>query len=261
MIVKTRAVVLREIRYRDQSKICSLYSRDFGKISVIVKGARNPKNKLTGLFNAGNVIDLVLYRKNNRELQLASDGNLVSSPMVPEPDLDRFAVLYRIIDLVRQTTENDEKNLPLFSLLTGTLDQLYCNKHDFDLLYTWFLLHFVSLLGFQPSLQRCVLTGEEISRAIEAGKASGLYFVMNPGGFALPWAGASSPVIKHLLPIRPATLLLTLETAGLREVGKLQAARDDVEQLWNLLQDYCSQHMEHARVRKNLAIVSQILRK
>ena len=59
MIVKTRAVILREIKYRDQSKICSIYTRDFGKMSVIIKGARNPKNRLSSLFNAGNVVDLV----------------------------------------------------------------------------------------------------------------------------------------------------------------------------------------------------------
>ncbi|TLU88507.1 MAG: DNA repair protein RecO [Chlorobium sp.] len=261
MIVKTRAVVLREIRYRDQSKICSLYSRDFGKISVIVKGARNPKNKLSGLFNAGNVIDLVLYRKNNRELHLASDGNLVLSPMVPEPDLLRFAVLYRIIDLVRLTTENDEKNLPLFSLLTGTLEQLYRKDQHFELLYAWFLLRFVSLLGFQPSLRQCVLTGEDIPRAIEAGKVSGLYFVMNPGGFALPWAAATSPVIKHLLPLRSTMLLCTLETSPVHDLETIRAEHDDVEHLWNLLQDYCSRHLEHTGGRKNLAIVSQISRK
>ena len=124
MIVKTRAVILRETKYRDQSKICSVYTREFGKISVIIKGARNPKNKLSGLFSAGNVVDLVLYKKNSRDIQLVSDGNLILSPMVPAPDLDRFAVLYRIIDLVKQTTEHDEKNLSLFTLLAGTLEKL-----------------------------------------------------------------------------------------------------------------------------------------
>ncbi|NTV98787.1 MAG: DNA repair protein RecO, partial [Chlorobiaceae bacterium] len=221
MIVKTRAVVLKELKYRDQSKICSIYSRDFGKMSVMAKGARNPKNKLNGLLCAGNVVDVVIYRKSGRELQLVSDANLVSSPMVPVPDMDRFAVLYRIIDLVRITTENDEQNLQLFSLLTATLEKLYGSCTDFQLIYAWFLLRFVSLLGFQPSLRRCVFSGEEILRAIDSGTTASLYFVMNPGGIALPHAAMGSPAKKHIITAGTAALLLTLESTHLSAIDQL----------------------------------------
>ncbi len=261
VIVKTRAVILREIKYRDQSKICSIYTREFGKMSIIIKGARNPKNRLSGLFSAGNVVDLVLYKKSSRDIQLASDGNLVLSPMVPEPDLERFAILYRIIDFVRHTTENDEKNLPLFTLLTGTLEQLYHTNVNFQQLYAWFLLRFVSLLGFQPSLRTCVFSGEELLPAIEALQLTELYFVMNPGGLALPKAAGSSMAKKQLIPVRLAMLLSALAATRLPAGDSIKADPREIEDLWNLLQEYCSLHLEHARGRKNLDIVSQILLK
>ncbi len=259
MIVKTRAVILREIKYRDQSKICAIYTREFGKISVIIKGARNPKNKLSGLFSAGNLVDLVLYKKNNREIQLVSDGNLVSSPMVPEPDMERFAVLYRIIDLVRSATESDEKNLPLFRLLEHTLEDLYRSKNGFRQLYTWFLLRFVSLMGFQPSLRTCVFSGEEIMPAMEQMRLSELYFVMNPGGFALPPAAAASKGAKQLLPLRLCVVMNALASSKLPPGDSITASAVDIERLCRLLEEYCLLHLEHARNGKNLAIVSQIL--
>ncbi len=259
MIVKTRAVILREIKYRDQSKICSLYTSEFGKISVIIKSVRNPKNKLSGLFSAGNVVDLVLYKKNNRDIQLVTDGNLILSPMVPAPDLDRFAILYRIIDLVRHATEGNEKNLSLFTLLSGTLEELYSNRIDFQQLYTWFLLHFVSLLGFQPSLRFCVLSGRELMPAVESMKLTELYFVMNPGGLALPGASGESSAKKQLIPLRLAILLRTLASTRLPSGNSIKADPADIETLWNLLQDYCSLHFGHARPSKNLSIISQLL--
>jgi DNA repair protein RecO (recombination protein O) len=261
VIVKTRAVILRETKYRDQSKICSLYTREFGKISVIIKGARNPKNRLSGLFSAGNVVDLVLYKKSSRDIQLVSDGNLVLSPMVPDPDMERFAILYRIIDFVRHTTENDEKNLPLFTLLAGTLEQLYRSDVNFQQLYAWFLLRFVSLLGFQPSLRTCVFSGEELLPAIKTLKLTELYFVMNPGGLALPAAACTSVTKKKLIPVRLALLLGTLATARLPAGDFFKADPVDIEIIWNLLQEYCHLHLDHARGRKNLNIVSQILLK
>jgi len=263
VIVKTRAVVLREIKYRDQSKICSIYTRDFGKISVIIKGARNPKNKLSGLFCAGNVVDVVLYKKNSRDIQLVSDGNLILSPMVPAPDLERFSILYRIIDLVKQTTERDEKNLSLFTLLAGTLQQLYRNDINFQELYTWFLLRFVSLLGFQPSLRFCVLSGEELLPAIKAMSLTELYFVMDPGGLALTVSTGECRSKKHLIPIRLAMLLNTLASTRLPAGESTKTDPCDIETLCNLLQEYCSVHLGHTRPgnSNNLSIVSQILLK
>ncbi|MEI6756226.1 MAG: DNA repair protein RecO [Chlorobium sp.] len=261
MIVKTRAVILRETKYRDQSRICLLYTRDFGKISVIIKGVRNPKNKMSGLFSAGNVVDLVLYKKNNRDIQLVSDGNLVSSPMVPAPEMERFAVLYRIIDLFRQTMEGEEKNLPLFTLLAGTLEQLYRSDVNFRLLYTWFLLRFVSVLGFQPSLQRCVFSGEDLSEAVRRLKLTELYFVMNPGGLALPAATGEHSEKKQLLALPQARLLRTLALMHLPEGDSIMADPADIERVCALLEEYCLLHLQHTRSRKNLAIVSQILMK
>ncbi|NTW55437.1 MAG: DNA repair protein RecO [Chlorobiaceae bacterium] len=259
MIVKTRAVVLKELKYRDQSKICSIYSRDFGKMSVIVKGARNPKNKLNGLFCAGNVIDAVIYRKTGRDLQLVSDANLVTSPLVPEPDLDRFAVLYRIIDIVRITTENDEQNLQLFTLLSETLEKLYSPCGDFQLLYAWFLHRFISFLGFQPSLRQCVFCGEEIVPGAN-GNNPGIYFVMNPGGLALPHAAVGIPAIKQLVPAGTAELLLSIESANLSALDRISADPADTGFTVNLLQEYCSRHLEQPATSKNLTIVSQIVR-
>lgn len=260
MIVKTRAVVLRELKFRDQSKICSIYSRDFGKMSVMVKGARNPKNRLNGLFSAGNVLDLVIYRKSSRDLQLVSDANLVSSPMVPEPALDRFAVLYRIIDLVRFTTENEERNLQLFALLTSTLDRLYGKCGNFELLYAWFLLRFVSLLGFQPSINRCVFSGEAIAPSIDCGRSASLYFVMSPGGFALPHAVLGSHEKKQLLPAGAAALLFALDSTRLCDIDTIMADPSDTGFTVSLLHEYCSRHLEHTASSKNLTIVSQIIR-
>ena len=44
-IIKTEAVVLSKLNYGDSSSIASLFTEDFGKLSVIVKGARSPKSK------------------------------------------------------------------------------------------------------------------------------------------------------------------------------------------------------------------------
>jgi len=261
VIVKTRAVVLREIKYRDQSKICTLFTSEFGKLTAILKGGRNPKSRLSGKFSAGNVLDIVLYKKNGRDIQLISDGSLLFSPLSAEPDMERFATMYRIIDLISQALEGEEKNLPLFSILSGVLEILYSTEKRFELLFAWFLLRMISTLGFEPSLDRCVYSGEPLSAAAGTMMLSELSFVMNPGGVALPAAALRQISQQHSITMPAYRLLSELSSAPLSALDEIDAGEAETEFLCKLLQEYCRQHLDHAPKNRNLAVVAQMLSK
>ncbi|WP_449257724.1 DNA repair protein RecO [Chlorobium limicola] len=261
MIVKTRAVVLRETKFRDQSKICTLFTRDFGRVPVILKGARNPKSRLSGKFSPGSVLDIVLYRKTNREVQLVSDGSVVHSPLATEPNLERFAAMYRMVDLVAYAVDGEEKNLPLFSLLETALEKLYRTERRFELLLAWFLLRFVSLLGFEPSITRCVCSGEEIAPAIRAMNLQELVFVMNPGGIAIPAAATGRTQQERRIPSDAFRLLLAIADTPLQQLDSVQADEDQTAMLASMLQEYCALHLERAPRTRNLDVVTQMLSK
>ena len=254
MIVKTRAVVLREIKYRDQSKICLLLTKEFGQVSVILKAVRNPKNRMSGLFSAGNIVDTVIYRRSTREIQFASDASLVLSTLSQEPDLERFGVLYRVLDLARHSSGPEEKNIPLFTLLSSTIERLCCATDGFQATLVRFLLQLVGVLGFRPSIDRCVFSGEEIDPAIRALNLRELYFVHDPGGFALPGARATFDSLLLPVPVERYRLLRAIAA------NEAQAADPtDVVALCDLLQEYCARHLEHLPHRKHLEIVSRLV--
>jgi DNA repair protein RecO (recombination protein O) len=258
MIVKTRAVVLREIKYRDQSKICLLMTREFGQLSVILKAVRNPKNRMSGLFSAGNIVDAVIYKRSTRDIQLASDASLVLSPLSQAPDLERFSVLYRVLDLARYSSGPEEKNLPLFKLLSSTIELLCCSTGDFQPILVWFLLKLVGVLGFEPSIDRCVFSRDELLPAIQSLGLRELHFVHDPGGFALP--GIQGAFDSTLQPVPVERYLLLRRIAGGNGSAKAPDADPaDTAALCDLLQEYCSKHLEHLPHRKHLDIVSRLL--
>ncbi|MCF8383562.1 MAG: DNA repair protein RecO [Chlorobium sp.] len=261
MIVKTRAVVLREIKYRDQSKICTLFTREFGKITVILKGARNPKSRLSGKFSPGSVLDIVLYRKPNREVQLVSEGSLVHSPLTSEPHMERFAAMYRIVDMVSSAVDGEEKNLPLFELLEGTLEALYRTKNRFELLVAWFLLRLVSIMGFEPSLLRCVFSDQEIAPVVETMRLCELLFVMNPGGIALPGAALRRTAVQRAISPDAYRLLCDIAASPLSDLEGANAGETETTMLCSLLDEYCALHLEHVPRKRNVAVVAQMLSK
>jgi DNA repair protein RecO (recombination protein O) len=258
MIVKTRAVVLREIKYRDQSKICLLLTREFGQLSVILKAVRNPKNRMSGLFTTGNIVDTVIYKRSTRDLQLASDASLVLSPLAETPDLDRFAVLYRVLDLARHSSGPEEKNLPLFNLVSSTIGQLCSSDSGFQAMLVRFLLKLVGVLGFEPSIGRCVFSREELLPAIDSAGIGELLFVDDPGGFALP--GSPAPVGTSLQPVPVGRYRLLLKLASGAAIGEFADADPaDITALCDLLQEYCSRHLERMPHRKHLDIVARLI--
>ncbi|NTU59304.1 MAG: DNA repair protein RecO [Chlorobiaceae bacterium] len=257
MIVKTRAVVLREIKYRDQSKICLLMTREFGQVSVILKGGRNPKSRIGVLFSPGNIIDTVLYRKSTRDIQLASDASLVLSPLSSAPDLDRFSMLYRVLDLARHSSGTEEKNVPLFTLLCTTIEQLCRSNENFQSILAWFLLRLVGVLGFSPSIDRCVFSREELMEAVNEYGLQELHFVHDPGGFALPGSSLAFDASMQTVPVSRYLLIRALSASGV--CTHPDACATDVNAVCDLLQEYCSRHLDRMPHRKHLDIVSRLM--
>lgn len=259
MLAKTRGLVLKEIKYRDTSAICSLYTRDFGRVSVILKGGRNPKNRLSGLFITGNLLEVVLYRTGNRSLSPVREARIVISPMASEPDLDRFSTLYRIIDIVRNTTGNEEKSPRLFDALSRTVETLCKPRQNTDAVLAWFFMRLVSSMGFEPSIEQCVLTGKPVMATLEAEPETRLYFLDDPGGVMLQNPAGQAPPGGRPIPVGAYLLMRALRKIDAEAIDSLEAGRNDCQRVCDILQHYCSFHSEYSIPGKNRKVINQIL--
>ena len=259
MLTKTRSVVLKEVKFRDQSKICSLYTRDFGLISVILKGGRNPKSRLSGLFSTGNLLEVVLYKRNNRDIQLVSEARIIRSPMTAKPSIERFSAVYQLIETLKNTTGNEEKNVRLFDLFAATLETLCLPCRNAGAAVAWFMLRLISDMGFEPSIERCVTTGKLIMPMIQNGSVSELYLVYDPGGVTLPGDAVTAGQSGQLLTVPIYLLMRTLTGIDIRSIENLDIPAEESRQLCDILQNYCSIHSDYQPSSKKRKIIRQIL--
>jgi DNA repair protein RecO (recombination protein O) len=117
MITRTDAVVLKSMKYRDSSKIVTFYSRRFGKVQGIAKGARQMKSKFGAALEPLSAVSLILYKKDHRELQLISQCDTLKTYKNIHSELERLAVGLSIIELLNQLTREEEGNDALYTLL------------------------------------------------------------------------------------------------------------------------------------------------
>ena len=70
MIAQTPAIVLKSFPYRETSIIARCFSRNYGKISLIIKGARTKKQSQASFFEPLSHIDLVSHHKSVESYKL-----------------------------------------------------------------------------------------------------------------------------------------------------------------------------------------------
>jgi DNA repair protein RecO (recombination protein O) len=154
MIVSTDAIVLRGRKQGDTSKLATLYTRDFGKIDVIAKGAREQKSKFGGALEMFAYSRVVLYKNNRPDaLSLLSNAESVEPNHGILRSLARMETATNIIELMLRAMHDEEANTELFELLATTLKAIaQWDDHAARAVQFRFYLDFARQMGFEVDL-------------------------------------------------------------------------------------------------------------
>jgi len=159
MIVHTPAIVLRSFSYGDTSLIARCFSRDYGKINLIVKGARSKRSPKSAQFQPLSYVDLVYRNKPNRELQILSKVNFRESWPGILQDLRSITLSMAILEMTEKTLSEDDPHPGLFKNLADVLRAFNEKKADPNILFWFYECSLLTHLGFRPDLDQRELPG------------------------------------------------------------------------------------------------------
>lgn len=253
-IVHTEAIVLRAIKYRETSKIVTFYTREFGKLKAVAKGARQMKSKFGSSLEPMSRVSVVLYKKDHRDLQLVSQCDLVLSMRYLYDDLDKMAVGMFIIELMDKVSHDEEKNYNLFHLLQETFTALNAvTKNPKNLLYG-FVIGLSRMLGFRPEFQHCVVCRKPVQK-----NGTSIVFHVGKGGPLCPShvhaEGLKVNVSASSLDILPR---LSAEH-DLRAVVDVDIEKNQRAEIESLLLGYLRYHVEGLQHLKSVRVMQRIL--
>ncbi len=157
MLVKTEGIVLKEIRFKDTSKILTIFSRKFGKIHAIAKGAYRPKSQLTGCTQVFTYNEYTFFK--GRNFYHMNQGDIINSFYDLRKNMNRLMYGSYILELVECSIVEEETNEKLFLLLLKALDVLSKLEKDFLKFIISFEVKYISFLGYRPCLDKCVICG------------------------------------------------------------------------------------------------------
>ena len=73
---KTLAIVVRVVEFSETSCVVTLFTRDFGKIGALAKGARRPKSPFESALDLLAVCRIVFLHKSSESLDLLTEAKL-----------------------------------------------------------------------------------------------------------------------------------------------------------------------------------------
>ena len=171
---KANALVLRVVEWSETSAVVTLFTREFGKVRAIAKGARRPKGPFESALDLLSRCRIVFLRKSSEALDLLTEAKL-ERWFRPRPrDLGSLYAGYYVAELLAELTDDYDPHPELFDTAVdvlaslGTTGPLASRVLRFELMA-------LDLLGHLPSLKTCVECGNsvEIAGRVPFGQLAG----------------------------------------------------------------------------------------
>jgi DNA repair protein RecO (recombination protein O) len=216
---KTKAIVLRVTEFSESSCIAMLLTREFGKQTLIAKGARRAKSPFEAALDVLAICRIVFLHKSSGAMGILTEAKLERRFRNARNSLEWLYASYYLIELLRTLVEEGDPHPDLFDLAEtsiGELDRsLAAGDHvvpsartevaaskmnaidDFFELNTCVLRFETGLLkitGHFPLLSHCVGCGRErtTNQAVS--------FALQAGGIVCPKCRPAQPSLMQVKP-------------------------------------------------------------
>ena len=161
-LYKTDAINLKVSSIGEADKLITLFSREYGKIRAVAKGAKRPASKFGGRLEVFTYNNLLL--STGKSLDIISQCETIESFYKLRESSDRLKIGVYFIRLVDLTTEDRQCNEGLFRLLMDSLFLLKDAK-NLEQLARYFEVKLLDVEGLFPDLEK-MRGGQELKRGI-----------------------------------------------------------------------------------------------
>ena len=205
----TEAIILNSFDYGESDRILAFYTKEFGKLRGIAKGARRSKRRFVGNICPPSYVNLLFYRGNN-DLAMVEEASLIYGFPEIKGDVSRYADSCYILELANEMTRDGGHQKPeLFEVLLCFLKLVNFSGGSKSLL-RFYEIKLLATLGYMPHLSGCVVCREDFS-------GGRVFFNSEKGGAV---CGVCSGRLNGLIPFSAATASL-LGMAGRMPAEKL----------------------------------------
>ena len=158
---KSEAIVLRVVPWSETSAVVTLFTRDFGKVSAIAKGARRLRSPFESSLDLLAKSHIVFIQKSNDTLDLLTESKLIRRFRSGQIALLPLYCGYYVAELMLGLTEDNQKASELYEVIDRTLIDLDEGQSAAEIVLR-FEMQVMRLLGHLPTFHLCASCGNPV---------------------------------------------------------------------------------------------------
>jgi|GEM_PF-582765 len=244
-ILKSEAIVLRKIEFGETSYIVHLFAKEYGKISVLAKGARTSKSKLGNLIDILNVIEAIFYEKPTREIQILSSADLIYKPEKIFLNLEKYAIAMMCAELLYRCLVDGYPNIKIFEALKKAIKIINESSQTMFDLPLRFVLFFLKESGYEFIFEHCSVCRKKIN----SGEVS--YYMITNGAICEKCYSNTHYDLKIT-----KELFNTIECLKKRDI-EILVTKENFFLLAKFFERYINYHLKEGKIFNSLEIMEK----
>ena len=148
MYISTDAIILKNTNYKESSIISRIFTYDYGKISVIFKGAKRGKSNVSGLIEPGNIVHITYYN-NKSNIKTVKEVSLKKIYFKTRDIIDHYYYSMAVVSLLDKLSIEGNPEQQLFELTLKIFNEINEQNINNEILFLFFLMQLNKILGFE----------------------------------------------------------------------------------------------------------------
>lgn len=226
MFEKVEGIVLRTKDYGETNKIVTLFTREYGLISGVARGAKKSKSRMAAVTQP--FIYGIFVMRISTGLGTIQQAEVLDSMREIREDIVKTGYATYIAELVSKMMNEREKYELLFLELLASLEKMAEDENPPAIIAMMSELKLYQIGGFAPVLKECV--NGHIDEPIVA-------FSITEGGVLCQQCKyKASDAVS--LPSSIHKLLQTMSETSIKRIRNIQLRKETIQWLRKLLDDY-----------------------
>ncbi len=239
MEVKTRAIVLRTVKYGDSRMIVDMLTESVGRVSFACSLSKTNRGKIKKqLFQPLTLLDIVFDSRPNTELQRIKDVRM-SRPFVSIPfDAYKLAIGLFLAEFLVYASKGEQDGNQLEAFTEKSLMWLDNAVDGFANFHLVFMIHASLFIGFYPNLD---------------GYRDGAWFDLRDGSFTM-----TCPSHPDYLNPDDSRRILLLARMNFDNMRLFRMSREDRNRCLDVIMTYYRLHVPNFPELRSLEVLREL---
>jgi DNA repair protein RecO (recombination protein O) len=208
--LESDAVVLRTFPLSETDRIVVVYTRKYGRVRGVARGARRTRSRFSGRLELFHWVEFHGYERETQELVKIDKVELIESFSSKLTNYRCFLQLSVLAELLMKTVPDREPNEPLFRLLLIVLPEFRQESRG-DLAQLYFEIWHLRLAGLFPEVGSCCQCGSSLRIELQQFYSSAFQgfccskckgdssLLVSPMAYQLLWETLKKPIKSILI--------------------------------------------------------------